>query len=247
MKCQAITNAPLRNLASCVTSTGIQSFQTSWLCPQISLPSMQSWFVASSQWRTPGEQGYKVSAAKGGWEGRAPTVTPGVFPLPTSLQAETGCHRALSIMSLAILSILASPQWQMSWLQTFKKCASFVHLIRDVGAPHLFWKSTFWPQHFLMFLGNVPLERRIHNCNCVFQKSLRGMENWVLFRSQIYWTIKNKEVTRPYSFCTHSSGNLDQFTSYRYWTSNSIKAGKTKNTSNVFIWNPTKHREQVST
>lgn len=29
MKCQAITNTPLRNLASCIISTGIQSFQTS--------------------------------------------------------------------------------------------------------------------------------------------------------------------------------------------------------------------------
>lgn len=198
MKCQAITNAPLRNLASCVTSTGIQSFQTSWLCPQISLPSMQSWFVASSQWRTPGEQGYKVSAAKGGWEGRAPTVTPGVFPLPTSLQAETGCHRALSIMSLAILSILASPQWQMSWLQTFKKCASFVHLIRDVGAPHLFWKSTFWPQHFLMFLGNVPLERRIHNCNCgrlvVKNSSYSSAQSHIISHC---WAVASKRNQTP--------------------------------------------------
>lgn len=78
MKCQNITNAPLRNLASCVTSTGTHAVLSNWLTvPPSFIAFYAELTVASSQGRTPGEKLQNLMQRKRR-EGRAPTVIPGI-------------------------------------------------------------------------------------------------------------------------------------------------------------------------
>lgn len=55
--CQATTNAPLRMLASCVTSADTQSFQATSCAPSSIVFCAE---LASSQRRAPGEEHYKL-------------------------------------------------------------------------------------------------------------------------------------------------------------------------------------------
>lgn len=68
----------------------------------------------------------------------------------------------------------------------FLKEASCTHFMVDAGAQLLEkGQHSGLNSRFLMHLGKVPLEGRTNNRNTVFQKSLRGMENGVLFCCQI--------------------------------------------------------------
>ena len=78
--------------------------------------------------------------------------------------------------------------------------------------------------HFLIVSGNIPWESRtiltvysikVSKVWKTKTKSLRGTGYCFVVKFQ--WTTKSKEIARPHSPCEHSSGNLEQFTSYRYW------------------------------
>lgn len=88
--------------------------------------------LVKDTWR----RGVQVGAGKGGRKGGFGTSS---LLYQVFANFSTRCHRAWSIIGLAILASLASAERKMDWLQTFLKWASFIRLMINVGV-RLFWK-----------------------------------------------------------------------------------------------------------
>ena len=103
----------------------------------------------------------------------------------------------------------------------------FIHSPNDgCWSPLVLEKSRYsgLNSHFLMVSRNIPWESRtiltvysikVSEVWKTKTKSLRGTGYCFVVKFQ--WTAKSKEIARPHSPCEHSTGNLEQFTSYKYW------------------------------
>lgn len=138
------------------------------------------------------------------------------LPLLTSLQAEPRYHRTYHWCGCSCSPGFSTMENELA-ANILKM--GFIHSPNDgCWSPLVLEKSRYsgLNSHFLIVSGNIPWESR--TVSTVY--SIKVSKVWKTGYCSVVkfqWTTKSKEIARPHSSCEHSSGNLEQFTSYRYW------------------------------